>query len=442
MSTVLQKLRRALGICASLMGTYAVTSLLGLAFWTLAARQFPIPAVGVAGVAVALMTLISVVGTLGFGTMLITEMPRTSQQHRRVLVRTCLLVSAVATAVVAVAVPLLGSRLFGVAATNPLQESWATLVLFGAGCSVAAVALVLDQAVLVIGVGQLQLTRNIIASAVKLAALAVAAMIGASDGMAIFAAWAIGNAASLPYVAWATRGGRLLEAPGRRFVQLSSLRGLGRAALGNQALNLVLQAPLQILPIVVTSTLSLHENGIFTTVLQLSGIVFTLPYALAIGVFASAEGNLAQVREQMRLTIPLGLGISALAIVLMYPLAPLLLAFFGAQYADEGTTVLRLFVVAGLTFVLKDHFVAYKRVEERTGSASLIIALFSVAEVAAATWGATQAGWGLVGLIGAWIAMQFIQAVVYAAVLARSTRQRDPGAPSPRVRTSGAGTVA
>lgn len=429
MLSVPPRLRRVLGIAFSLIGTYAATSVLGLAFWMLAARQFSVSAVGVAGAAVAQMTLLAVIGTLGFGTMLITELPKTPQAQRRVLVRTCVVVSAGATAILAAGTALVGGRVLGLAAMAPLAASPEAVATFATGSALAAVALVIDQCVLVIGVGGLQLQRNVIASVVKVVALAVASTLGFTDGMVIFVAWAIGTACSLPYVAWATRGGRLLESRPARLVDLSQLRGLGRAALSNQALNLVLQAPLQVLPIVVTSTLSQHENGIFTTVLQLSGIVFTVPYALAIGVFAAAEGDVAQVRTKMRSTIPLGLAASGAAIVLMYALAPLLLSVFGAQYATEGTTTLRLLVAAGVTFVLKDHFVAYRRVQERTASASLLIAVFSVAEITAATWGAMIGGpgsQGLVALVLAWLVLQFLQAGVYGTLLLRAARRDRP----------------
>src|SRR6478752_8286249 len=64
-------LRRVAGITASLVGTQAFTSVLGLVFWTLAARRFSVADVGVAGAAVAMMMLLGSFGSLGLGTLLI-----------------------------------------------------------------------------------------------------------------------------------------------------------------------------------------------------------------------------------------------------------------------------------------------------------------------------------------------------------------------------------
>ena len=61
---VRSSLRRVAAISASLVGTYALTSVLGLFFWLLAARQFSVSSVGVGGAAIALMTLLGTLGTV------------------------------------------------------------------------------------------------------------------------------------------------------------------------------------------------------------------------------------------------------------------------------------------------------------------------------------------------------------------------------------------
>src|SRR5947209_17903044 len=60
----------------SLVGTTAVTSMLGFVYWWLAARQFPPEAVGFASAAISAMMLLGTVCILGLGTLLIRELPR------------------------------------------------------------------------------------------------------------------------------------------------------------------------------------------------------------------------------------------------------------------------------------------------------------------------------------------------------------------------------
>src|ERR1035438_10132630 len=61
---------------SSLLATTGVTSGLGFAFWTFAAKMFSQQAVGYGSAAVSAMTLLGTIGMFGLGTMLIGELPR------------------------------------------------------------------------------------------------------------------------------------------------------------------------------------------------------------------------------------------------------------------------------------------------------------------------------------------------------------------------------
>src|SRR5947209_19948940 len=75
----------------SLIGTSAVTSLLGFVYWWIAARQFPPEAVGIASASISAMTLLGGLCILGLGTLLITEIPR-QPGHEGELISTALIV--------------------------------------------------------------------------------------------------------------------------------------------------------------------------------------------------------------------------------------------------------------------------------------------------------------------------------------------------------------
>lgn len=413
-------LRRIAAISASLVSTYALTSVLGLAFWLLAARQFSVSEVGVGGAAISMMTLLGTFGTVGLGTLLISRLPRTDQGDRRVLVRTALAFAATVSVVLALVVPLVAYHVAHLDNLAPIVGSPWSLLAFAAGTALMSVGLVADQAVLVLGSGRLQTERNALASVVKLAVLGGLALAGATGGMTIFVAWGVGTLVSLPLVAWRTRGGRALEHPGR-LVDPTRLRGLGRLALSHHALNTTLQAPLQLLPLLVLVIVSSRENGIFTSALQVTGVVFTLPYSITVGLFASADGDERAVLRRMRLTLPVSLGISVLANLVLFPLAPFVLRVFGATYSDEGATILRVMALAGLFFVVKDHFVALRRVQDRTTNATLVMVGFTVAELAAAYVGARTTG-GALGLAVGWVCVLAVEAVVLSVPLLLAAR--------------------
>ena len=412
---------RIAGISASLLGTQALTSALGLIFWTLAAREFVTAEVGVAGAAIALMMLLGMFGSFGLGTALIARLPRTASDERRVLVRTCLAAAAAAGVLLGLIVPTLAVHVFGATGLAPIAGSIWPLLGFALGTGLTASVIVLDQAVLTVGIGALQLERNVSASALKIGALAALGVAGIHGGMVIFLSWTIGNLLSLPLVAWRTRGGRML-AHGRRLVEPTLLRSIGRLALSHNALNVSIQAALLLLPVLVTVLISASANASFNAAIMLAGFVFALPYAVSIGLFAAARGDESEIVKRMRLTIPFGLAVSAAANLVLFPLAGPLLHIFGPTYATEGTVLLRLIVLAGLPFVVKDHFIALRRVQGRTTQALAVTSVFLVLELAGAAMGA-QLG-GVVGLCVGWLSVLGIEAIILAVPLIAALRGR------------------
>ena len=412
-------LRRLAGISASLVGTQALTSVLGLVFWTLAYRRFATSEAGVAGAAVSLMMLLCSLGSLGLGTLLIARLPATDPKQRRVLVRTSVLVAGVVSAALALCLPPIAVLVFHAVNLRPLMATPADLIGFALGCGLMGVVAVLDQAVLTIGAGTLQLERNVLASVVKIGALAAFGAAGMTGGMTIFLAWTVGSLVSLPLVSWRTRGSRA-DTAGQPWIDLRVLRGLGRMAISHHSLNITLQAVFQILPILVTVLLSARENAYFNSAVLVSGFVFALPYAVAIGLFASGEGREADVIGRMKLTLPISLVISLGAYLLLFPLAGVVLNVFGASFAQEGVNILRVLTLAGLPFVVKDHYVALRRVQGRTTDAVRTLLLFLVIELAAAVLGAHWGG--TLGLCVGWCIVLFAEAIVLSVSLSRAWR--------------------
>src|SRR5438552_2116975 len=74
---IAQRLRQGVVINAgSMVGTTVVGAGFGVVFWWFAAHQYPPAAVGLAAAAVSAMTMLGTLGVLGFGTLLIGELPR------------------------------------------------------------------------------------------------------------------------------------------------------------------------------------------------------------------------------------------------------------------------------------------------------------------------------------------------------------------------------
>lgn len=411
---------RIASITATLVGTQAATSLLGFAYWTIAARRFPVAAMGVAGAATAAMQMLGSVGMLGFGTLLIAQLAAVAQSRRRLLLRTTVALVAVVSLILGI-VFALGVGALPVGGLRSVGSSPFSVVLFAVGVSVTGVTLVLDQAGLAIGSGMLQLERNIAASTTKIFALLLLSYAGHRGGMAIYLSWTVGTILSMGFVVWRTRGGRRLQ-EGRKWFEPSTLRGYGRAAASHHLLNLSIQAPALLLSPLVAIEVSTTAAGYFSTVILVAGFVFVLPFAISVGLFAATAGNESTVVDRMRFTLPVSIVASLSADAVIYVAAPYVLGVFGSTYAAHGVLFLRLLVLAGLPFVVKDHYVAVRRVQGRTGPAARLMLATAVLEVAAAAVGADIAG--TTGLCVAWVCALMLEGSAFAVPLWRTYRGR------------------
>src|SRR3954454_16510959 len=112
--------RALLANAGSMVGSTAATSLLGVAFWFVAAQHFSQAAVGVAGAAVSAMLLIGFVSSFGLGTLLMGELPR-REGAQRSLLNAAVLAAAAAGLVLglgfALMAPLVATNL------SPLDET-------------------------------------------------------------------------------------------------------------------------------------------------------------------------------------------------------------------------------------------------------------------------------------------------------------------------------
>lgn len=410
---------------ASLLGTAVITSGLGYLYWLLAARQFPVEAVGLAGALVSAMMLLANVGVLGLGTLLVSEIPRQSG-HPGPLILTATVVGAAASIVLGLVFALLAGSVsaeFAFLAGEPLIG-----IVFAIGVSVMAISLILDQASVGMLRGDLQLIRNSSFGLLKLAFLAALAWLGvANTALGIYGTWAAGGIVSVMIpavmVLWSLRG-RLAFAACRP--RLSTLRGLGRSAGGHHALNLALLAPGLCLPVVVTALLSPTVNAYFYSAVMMASLVWAGPAALASMVHAVGVRTPSELGRRTSFSLALSAlgGLAATGVVLVT--AELLLGLFGDDYATEASSTLRLLTIAVFPILVKYHFVAIARVTGRVAGAAVLLLIGAGVEILVGAMGGVIGG--LTGLSLAWLAVLVVEAGIVAPVVIHTVRAEAPPA--------------
>jgi O-antigen/teichoic acid export membrane protein len=403
----------------SLMATTLITSLLGFAYWWVAARVAPVAAVGQASAAVSAMTLIGTIGMFGMGTMLISDLPSLRDRPLSAfrvgggqwdLISTCLLIAGTAATI--------GGVLYVTAAhwfVPGLRAGTPATVLLVVGIVLNAVTLVLDEALVGLLQGPLQLMRNAWFSVIKLVLLGGAALLPfALNGGELLLTWVAGIVLSTAMLARTLRRRGLIDSMKPR---LELLRGRGRAAFDHNLLNLATYLPRAALPLVVTAVLSAEANASFYTAFMVLSFLAMVPGNVALTLFAVTSGDRAALRSKVRVGLALCLGGGLPASLLVVALAGPIMSVFGHQYAASATTALRILALTYVPFVFHHFFLAVSRVNNRVRGAGIFSVFAGAAELLAAWYGGSRGS--LTDLVAAVAVVMGIETVLVAPTVLR-----------------------
>jgi O-antigen/teichoic acid export membrane protein len=380
----------------SLLGTTLVTSGLGFIYWWAAARLFPVESVGVSSAAISAMTLIGNICLLGFSTLLLTEIPRQRDQAPA-LISTALLIVGSAGFVVglgsALLFPFLSPEL------GSLSDNFVNILIFAAGVGLTSMSLVLDQAFIGLLRGELQLWRNSVFSIVKLVLLVLFGFLALQKaGMLIYLSWTLGSVLSVLSLSRSMKSRPSL----RSFLpQWHLVRKLGLPALRHHLLNMALQAPTLVLPVLVTALLSAKMNAWFYVSWMLASFVFMVPYALTTVLHTTNSTRPQAVGQKMLVTMSLAAAIALMANLVIQAAPQFILGIFGHSYADKASWCLRILALAAFPLIIKNHYISICRVQDRLTGAMLGMVPFGLLELALAAVGAHFLG--LTGLSLGWL---------------------------------------
>jgi hypothetical protein len=404
----------------SLGGSMATTTLLGLAFWDIAAGSFSQVSVGLAAAGISAMTLAGTISVVGLGSVLVRELPH-QPGMQYAIVRTSTIVAALigfalGGAFVIVA-PLLDPDFAAFAA------GWHAFVFVG-GCAATAASIVIDHAVLGLGRPRLHTLRNTAFSVIKLVLLAAGAWWLNVDGtgVVIFGAWAIAVFASQLFLLPMVRGAR------RRSAQPSAidwafLRQLSSSAVAHQILSFAQEAPPLILPVAVIFVTSPVVTANFYLAWLMASFVFAGQLVWITSLFAVGSRTPARVPRQAVFTTTMALATAVVGVIAATIFGRPILEIFGAEYADAAADVLPILTAAAIPLVFKDTYTVVERIRGRPGRAAPIVAVGGVLEVALATGGAALAG--LPGLAVGFLVATSAEAIVFVPILVRVLRDED-----------------
>ncbi len=412
--TAIRSNRELLSNASSMIGTAVVTSFLGAAFWLVAAHYFSQDSVGLASASISAMTLLGFMGTVGLGTLLMGELPRLEVRHRSVINGALTVTASLGTALgllFVVVAPLASSNF------DPLTASWASALVFAIGVGLTAMTFVLDQALIGMLRGGIQLSRNIVFSVVKLAALVpVAVLISDANAAWIYATWTVGIAVSLFVLVRFYRE----RDDGSSRPDFALLKEMRLHAITHHGVNIALRTPELVLPIVVVTFLSASANASFYIAYMITSFMFFVPLSLSTVLYAVGSGESKRLADRFRLTVYVSLGFGALSNLALLVLASPLLSIFGASYARDATATLHVLALDIFPSTILSHYVALRRIQRRLASALPIVWLGAALQVGGGIVGALLDG--LTGVAIGWVVGATLEAIVMGPEVVRALR--------------------
>ena len=411
----------------SLAATTGLTSIFGFVFTIVAARMFSAKAVGWGNTAINEMQLFGTVGMFGLGTMLIGELPKRSRD-RAGLFAASLTTSAIGSALLGLIFAVTVGLYFSAPKDLPgIGGTPGQTLLFVLGTCLTGATLVFDEGTIGMLRGGVQLWRNMSLSAIKLAALPVAAFAlhatgvgNDSFGVGLSLAYVVGIVGSLiPAAIMLTRSGsRIFHRP-----DWGSLRRLLPVAINHNWLNLAMATPSRIIPIVVTVAIGPDKSAVFYVAWMISSLLFMVPVHLGTVLFALASASPQVVAEKLRfvLRVSLLIGLPVMAVLAIG--AHFMLGVYdtpknGFIYSAWGTVPLWLLIIGYIPQMPRAQFIAVSRATNRVGQAAGLICFFACCEIASIFIGGKLGG--LDGLSFAYLGVLIMEGLITAPTVLRA----------------------
>jgi O-antigen/teichoic acid export membrane protein len=399
----------------SLTVNVGVTSLLGVAFWAVAARICSSSTVGRDSALISAMLTLASIAELNLGRALYQLLPVTPHRRGWLVARVYGIASAFALLLgcaFVIVVPALAHGYSFLRSDQGLRAAFVVGVCFW-------VVFAIQDAVLT-AVRQTHWVpvENAVFGGLKLLALPAAVAVAAQHG--IFLAWTLPMLGLLVPVNLFIfrRALRVSAADSSRTSIISGFtrRRLIRFLAQDYAASATAQAAVTLLPILIVGLLGARANAYFYMPFMIVTAFDLLFLNMANALMVEASFDESRLPELLRSVLRRCVALLVPGVVILIVGAPLILAPFGASYVEHGTSVLRILALGSIFRALIPLFEAVSRVEGNSGRTMVAQAAVFVLLGSFVVAGHSS---GLPGVAVAWVAAYAIVAASVAPTIAR-----------------------
>ncbi len=247
-------------------------------------------------------------------------------------------------------------------------------------------------------------------------------------GAELVLAWTIGLAVSLVTVILGLRGATEGSSARLDLRSLYEKRGL---MVGHHWLNLSVQSPRLIIPVLVATIVGPAANAAFTAALLVVTFVNIIPVHLSTVLFALSPGDEEALHREVHRTMRICLILSAVSAPFFLVFSNFILSLFGPKYTIAAPAL----IVMGFTtypMAIKAHYVAIARVRGKMQQAAFRTMVGAILEVGLAAVGGALFGVTGVGL--GYLIATVLEGLIFAPTVFGVLKERnDSGAKIPPV---------
>ena len=390
-----------------IIGT-GITSLLGAAFWALAARTYTTQQVGLNATAISAMTLVSGVCSLGLASVLVRYLPIAGTATKRLITGTYA-VTVTLSLLVGFLVALTSSIW---SPTLSFLDSGLWLVGFTLATAATTVFTLQDNVLTGLRAAQWIPFENTLFAVAKLILLVVLAGLLPSSGP--FVAWNAPLLLAIGGVSWLIYR-RLI--PADRSFGLLERRTVLRMAASNYAGNLFTLAGTLYLPVLVATLTSATDAAYFYVPWLFAMSLNLVPVNISTSLTVEAATDLPKLRQLTRRTLIHVMRLLLPLVAITLPAAPLILRIFGQEYADEGTALLRWLALGAIPTAIVYLGISVARIEHH--GRAVIASQLAHAVIVIGLSAALLPGLGIEGVGIAFTVSQGLLALVMLATVLR-----------------------
>ncbi|TAK70697.1 MAG: hypothetical protein EPO13_02185 [Actinomycetota bacterium] len=341
----------------SLMATTILTAVLGLAFWALAARVYPVTTIGESSVEISTATLLATLTQLNLTRIFARFVPVAGPRTKALIIGGYGVTAAFGT--------IVGTVFVVVGLGDEFLPSTFNRVIFVIGVPMMTLFALQAAALIGLRASVWVMVENTVFSVAKLLLLPVLALLATDSG--IFLSWMIPLVVAF-VVVHVLMSSRLIPAHEARSEgkhELPDRRGMASFVTAEYASSIVESLGTLLLPLIVLTVLGSEASAYFYMPWLIGSTLNLLLVNIAMSFGVEAVSHPEQTGTLARRTMRLIIGATVPATVIGIIGAPFFLSILGPQYAENGTTLFRL-ILAALPFIgIYSFYVTFAWIERR-----------------------------------------------------------------------------